>query len=178
MAEYRSSGKELRKSPRGVIAGVLALILAAGVGYSGFLVYHNMVSLRPDPALQEESDVIIPATETTAAPNQQDFIMQEFPVSAVKSGALILVNDLYSTEDNDENLAVAADSRNDYFSVRDRNILLRTDAMEALNQLAAGFYKATEHTDLMILNAYRTKTEQKKLYENGLKKAGSDAPSA
>ena len=177
MAEYRSSGKELRKSPRGVIAGVFALILAAGVGYGAFLVHQNAVSLRPDPAEQSESDLIIPATETTAAPNPQEYTTVEMPVSAIKTGALILVNDLYSTEDNEEDLVIAADERNDYLTVRDRNIRLRSNAMEAVNQLAVGFYKATEHSDLMILNAYRTKNEQKKLYESGLKKLKKDEPS-
>ncbi len=178
MADYRSSGKELRKSPRGVIAGVFALILAAGVGYGAFLVHQNLVSLRPDPSVHSESDVIIPATETTAQANQQDYVTREFPVSDIKNGALILVNDLYSTEDNEERLAVAADQRNEHLSVRDRNIRLREDAMDAVNQLAVGFYKATEHSDLMILNAYRTKAAQKKLYENSLKKAKNNEPPA
>ncbi len=178
MAEYRSTGRELRKSPRGVIAGVFALVLAAGVFWEGYRIRANMVSLRPDPSAKSQSDVVVPATETTASVDDRNDTILSVSVGDIRKGALILVNDASPTEDMEDGLVSVLDKRNGYLAAKDKTVLLRQEAMEAVNQVAAGFHKATAHTDLVILNGYRTKDQQKKLYENGLKKTGNDQPSA
>lgn len=166
MADYRSTGKELRKSPKGLIAGLLALVLAAGGCYGIHRVRSRMESLRRDG---EESigmtEISVPELETTKPAEHPDFTETDIPVAGIKTGSLILVNDTYLTDDNDTNIVRAYDKRNGYLSVRDLEVRLREDAMEAVNQLAAGFYKATEHSDLLLSAGYRTKAEQKKRYE-------------
>ena len=48
MADYRSTGKELRKSPKGMIAGLIALTL---LGISGYGVYRTAMGMRALDAL-------------------------------------------------------------------------------------------------------------------------------
>lgn len=166
MADYRSTGKELRKSPKGLIAGLIAVVLAAGGYYGIHRVRSGMQSLRRDaPDSVEQVEISIPEPETTKPAEHPDYTTVEIPVTEIRHGALILVNETFLAEDYDENIVRAYDKRNGYLTVRDLDVQLRSDAMEAVNQLAAGFYKAKEHSDLLLFNGYRTKDQQKKLYE-------------
>ena len=171
MADYRTTGKELRKSPKGLIAGLIAIVLAAGGCYGVHRIRSSMESLRRDAAEEiEQVEISVPELETTKPAENPDYTTVDVSVAEIRRGPLILVNETFLAEDYDENVVRAYDKRNGYLTVRDLEVRLRSDAMEAVNQLAAGFYKAKEHSDLLLVNGYRTKEQQKKLYEQDAEK--------
>ena len=174
MAAYRSTGKELRKSPKGLIAGILALFLAAGAGYGAKLVLDDMVTLTP--ADSQEVTISVPdETESLAEESDEiDFGMESLSPDDVRQGPLILVNSDYPTEDATDGLATVFAKKSDIVTVMDMTVRLNEEAIEAINKMAADFQTATGHTDLFVLSGFVSKDEQKRRYEADLQRTGNE----
>ncbi len=176
MAEYRSSGKELRKSPKGLIAGVLALALVAGFAYAVRYVRSGMHSLELTEDERSAAELQLPSeTETTADPNRIMYESRDVFQSDMSRGTLVLVTPEYPIEDQELGLVNVAESKNEYLSVGDVYIRLQKQAMDAMNSLAKGFFDATGHQDLMIATGYRSYAEQQELYERDLQRTGGNS---
>lgn len=177
MAEYRSTGKELRKSPKGFIAGILALLLVVGAAFGASRVLNGMEELETAPNPAEESELDVPALDSTEESSEDaiEYGSAELSVSWIRHGALALVNNDYPTEDIDTGIIRVVDKKSDIVSVRDMDVYLMEEAVDAFNQMAAAFQKATEHKDLLIMNGYITKDAQKQLYEQDLQRTGGNS---
>ncbi len=177
MAEYRSTGRELRKSPKGVIAAIFAILLTAGAAYGASRVLKGMESLETafDPTDTELSVPELDEESEEESPDGIQYGNAELYVSRIHHGPLTLVNQDYPTEDSDEGLISVFEKKADIVAVRDMEVILQEEAVEAINQLAVAFQNATGHTDLLILNGYITKDAQKRLYEADLQRTGGNS---
>lgn len=175
MAEYRSSGKELRKSPKGLIAGVLTFALVTGAALAYRYVYTNLQPLESAP-VDSAVDVVIPGmNETTEAdPNRIRYENRDIYLSDLSRGALVLVNREHPIEDTEYGLVNVLEEKNNLLTVTDGTVVLQKQALEAFGAMAEGFADATGHHDLLIAEGYRTKAQQQQLYEGDLQRTGSN----
>lgn len=165
MAEYRSSGKELRKSPKGLFAGLFAVLLVALLGYGCWQVARNMVSLEPEPQTLSEPDLVVPieTTQQTEDPNQIIYAYEAAFFNEVHTGSLVLVNSENPIEDIETGLESVYDRKGEHIAVKDLSVKLLPQATDALNRMADAFFAATGHDDLLVYTGYRTKAEQQQL---------------
>lgn len=177
MAEYRSSGKELRKSPSGLIAGILVVVLAIGAAYGVNRVMDGMESLIVDPPVSEaELEVPEPAPDESAEdPDAVKYGGVLFSVEKIHRGPLVLVNNDFPIEDATEGVVSVFEQRNEFLAVRDLEVYLLDEPMLALNQMAKAFYEETGLSDLLVLNGYVTRETQKRLYEADLQRTGGSS---
>lgn len=174
MAEYRSTGRELRKSPRGLVPGIILLVLVTGSAFFGSKVLNNMVSL--EEANTPEIEIEVPEiSEEAESSNVIDYGSVSVSKQRIRRGPLMLINDDFPTEDAETGIVSVFEQKNEYLTTRDMEVYLLDEAMEALNQFAKGFYDATGHTDLLVREGYITKEAQKKLYEADLQKTGGNS---
>lgn len=176
MADYRSSGKELRKSPKGMIAGLLSLALVAGFALAVRYVRNSMQSLELTDEERSAADVQLPSeTETTEDPDRIMYESRDVFMTDISRGTLIYVSPDYPIGDQELGLVNVSESKNEYLSVGDVYIRLQKQAMDAMNSLAKTFYEETGHQDLMIATGYRSYAEQQDLYEHDLQRTGGNS---
>ncbi len=174
MAEYRSTGRELRKSPRGLVSGIFLMVFVIGSAFFGSKVLNNMVSLEADNS--EEVEIEVPeVTDEVESGNEIDYGSVSVSKQRIRRGPLMIVNDDFPTEDAETGIVSVFEQINEYLTVRDMQVYLMDEAMDALNRLAEGFYEATGHSDLLIREGYVTKETQKKLYEADLQRTGGNS---
>lgn len=176
MGEYRSAtGKELRKSPKGLIAGVLAAAIAITAALGCRQILNGMETLELESS--EESELEVPElnSDTEIEEDLMEYRDALYPIEGIRHGALTLVNNDFPTMDIENGLVSVFENRNEYLGVRDMQVYLLEDAMKAVNQLAAGFYEATGHSDLLVRSGYITYEEQRKLYEADLQRTGGNS---
>lgn len=173
MAEYRSSGKELRKSPKGLIAGILTVGLLAGGVYAVQRVMSGMQTLVPtEDERSADHEVVIPGTTEPADPSKIQYEYRDIYRSDIGRGDLVLVNADHPISNLEYGLVNVYESKNEFLWVKDMEIQLQRSAMDALNDMATDFQRETGHADLMVMNGYRTYEEQQRLYENDLQRTG------
>lgn len=175
MADYRSTGKELRRSPKGPIAALLGVIIFAGAGYGALKIVEKF---QPIEVAQDSSEVdlsVPDVTDTTEERPHTIFVFENHFASEVHQGPLILVNRSTSLpEDYEDGLVSVFAEKNEYLHVKDTSVSLQQEAMDALNELATGFYDATGNSSLLVLSGYRTREYQKQLYDADLLATGKD----
>ncbi len=66
------------------------------------------------------------------------------------------------------------DSKSDKYYVKDRNVSLCKTAIEAFNELANDFAKETGHEDLLIVDAYRSKETQQRVFDAKIAQLGEE----
>ena len=169
MAAYRSTGKELRKSPKGLVAGILSVLLAAGAAYGIKLALDGIEPITNSAA---HTEISVPDMEESTESSAPDYGSQSLPAGEMHHGPLALISEDYPTEDLTEGIFTAFDKKLDTISVRDLTVMLHEDATAALNEMATAFEKEKNLTDLLILNGYVTKEQQKQRYEEDLRRTG------
>ncbi len=171
MAEYRYSGKELRKSSKGVFAGVLLIALLCGGLYAAWKVKGGMVSLEPqeesaeDSDSEEEIDIPILNEESSEAEPTVAYSYEAVFRDQLSVGALTLVNAENGIDDLTDGLASVGEQRNEHFIVKDMTVKMQEECIAAVGELFDGFYDATGLKDVQIISGYRTKAEQGKIYQ-------------
>lgn len=173
MAEYRSTGRELRKSPKGVFAGLFLIALAACGAFFGKTALENMVSLEADDS--EEVEIEVPSVESSEQSDSLDYGFVSYSKERIRRGPLMLVSDDFPTEDAESGIVSVFEQKNEYLTVRDMEVYLMDEAMEALNRLAEDFHTETGHADLLVKEGYITKEAQKRLYEADLQRTGANS---
>lgn len=175
MADYRSTGKELRRSPKGLIAACLAVLLLGGGVYGTLKILEKV---EPIEIAEESSEPELSVPEVTDVTEEEEhtiFVYDTRFVSEMHKGPLILVN--RSTplpfELDEERVDVYA-VKNEYLHVKDTYVSLNKIAMDALNEMAVGFYNDTGNDDLLVLSGFRTREYQQQLYDADLAKTGLD----
>lgn len=175
MAVYHTTGKELRKSPKGLLTAGILLLLVFGAVFGAKSIKDGLTDIVTGTASQTDSELDIPIVSGISAPENK--IIYSYDVrfhDEVSRGALTLVNRTYGIEDIEDGLVSVFENKNEHYLVRDRDVLLREEAILALNEMTAAFYLATGIEDLQVTTGYRTKAYQQELYENYTPAEGED----
>lgn len=173
MAEYRSTGRELRKSPKGVFAGLFLIALAACGAFFGKTVLENMVSLEPGDS--EEIEIDVPSVqEESEDSDATDYGFVSYSKNRIRRGPLMIVSEDFPAEDAEEGIVSVFEKKSDCLFVRDMEVFLMDEAMDALNRLAEDFKAETGHADLLVKEGYITKEAQRRLYEADLQQTGAN----
>lgn len=172
MAEYRSTGRELRKSPGNLLAGVLLAVIVVGSAFGISRVLNGMESLLPEQTEEIELEVPEVSEESSEADPMAGYNPVIFERTKIHRGPLVLVNSDYPIEDAEEGIVSVFEQRNEFLAVRDMEVYLLDEPMLALNRMAKDFNEATGHSDLLVREGYITKDAQKRLYESDLQRTG------
>ena len=117
MAEYRSTGRELRRSPKGVISGLFLIALAAGGAFFGSRVLTNMVTLEPEDS--EEIEIEVPdMPDESEQSSEMDYGFATVRKERIRRGPLMLVNSDVPTEDVEEGLVSVFEQKNEYLAIQ------------------------------------------------------------
>ncbi|MBR5371045.1 MAG: M15 family metallopeptidase [Oscillospiraceae bacterium] len=155
-----------RRGRKGLAAFCLGLLLLAGGGYGVVRLIGGMETIEADSLLRPEVTTAAVTTVMTD-PNLLVCDYQTMFVSDITTGSLVLVNDTHDTKDlPKEKLVAVFEKRNSHVHVKDTTVKLQEEAMDAFNALADGFFNATGKDDLLVMNGYRTREEQMKIYNN------------
>ena len=154
MADYRSTGRELRKSPKGLIALLLLGSILIGGGLYAKKVIDGMQPLdsseNSGAADSSEADIEILSGHSDAVKYEFDKQFSE----TLSSGPLVLVNRYYSIEDTADNLLVSlSDKCNGCYQLKTADLKLQECCADALNQMTADFTAATGEKSLQITDA-------------------------
>lgn len=168
MAEYRSSGKELRKSPGGLLAGLLLAVLVIGAAYGVRRVLNGMESLTAESS-ESEVELEVPEISEEIPLDEPDdkygsFLFAE---GKIHRGPLVLISSDYPIDDMTDGVVSVFEQRNEHLSVRDLEVYLLNEPMLALNEMTEAFFQETGLADLLVKNGYVTRATQKQLYEMG-----------
>ncbi len=175
MADYRTTGKELRRSPKGAIAAGLTLALVAGAAVGSLYILNGMEPIETQESSSEAELSVPDMTDTQEDENLIIYTYEAKFASDIHSGPLVLVN--RSTplpEDLEDGLVNVYIEKSDVLHVKDTEVNLQEEAMTALNAMAEAFKEETGHADLLVISGFRTKEYQQKLYEEDLQDTGGE----
>lgn len=119
-----------------------------------------------------------PGVSLTDDPTKQSSYIFDFvnvTSADLGKGDLVLVNNNIKflgtvTEDD---LVVVREMKNQAYSVKDYTVLIRPQAMDALNSMLLDFYNATGNDDIMVRSGHRTLEYQQGLYDDELAATGA-----
>ena len=176
MADYRSTGKELRKSPKGMIAGLIALTL---LGISGYGVYRTAMGMRALDALPvpgSDTEISVPEISDigTEPENKIIYSYETADAADIHSGELILVNRDYATDDIQAGLVTMFEKKTDSYGLKDTSLQLLEEPLSAFNAMADAFRTENNGEKLLVTSAYRTKADQRKIYSSSLSNKTAD----
>ncbi|MCQ2416465.1 MAG: D-alanyl-D-alanine carboxypeptidase family protein [Oscillospiraceae bacterium] len=178
MAEYRSTGKELRQSPDRVIAGVMAALLLISGAFGMRRIINGVVPLEPylNESLNEETE---PDSAQEESASEPIYDVYRLHAARYHEGPLVLIDKEHATvdlpSDSFSNLVRVHDYETDFLRAGDLNVMLTEDTAKALGELSLSFGEDPEHGSLLIASGYRTVNEQKKFYEKDLQKTGGNS---
>lgn len=175
MADYRASGKELRRSPKGLIAALLALALCAGAGFGIYRIRQGITEIERKPQ-EQSSEAELSLPEVSTVEETEDRIIYQYEAvfaSEMHSGPLMNVNRYYSTGDITEGLKKVYDLKNSFYGLRDVSLELYEEPILALNAMAEAMKNDLGYAPFLINTAYRTAKEQDKLFDEALKQQGT-----
>ena len=88
----------------------------------------------------------------------------------IYSGSLIVVNDKTEYKGNEDDLVSIYDIREkanaDYYTVLDKDVKVRKEAAEALNNMLKAFNEETGHKDIQVDSGYRSVKYQQEIYDS------------
>ena len=88
----------------------------------------------------------------------------------IYSGSLIVVNDETEYKGNEDDLVSIYDIREkanaDYYTVLDKDVKVRKEAAEALNNMLKAFNEETGHKDIQVDSGYRSVKYQQEIYDS------------
>ena len=180
MADYRSTGKELRKSPKGLFAGLIALTLLGVCGYGVYRVAKGMRALEPTADSASRTEISVPEISDIGT-EPADSIIYSYESafsSEIHSGPLILVNRDFATDDLTEGLLSMFGKKTDSYGLKDTSLQLLEEPLNAFNALADAFHKDLNGAKLLVTGAYRSKADQRKIYTASLSGGSADAAMA
>lgn len=167
MADYRSTGKELRKSPKGMIAGLLAVALLGGAGFGVYRIAKGFSPIAPESS--EASEIIIPdLTEPAESDPGIIYTYENMFASDMHKGPLMYVGGDYATEDITEGLVNVYSEKNEHFGMSTVNIQLMPEAVEAFNALTEAYYNDKGTDGFLLSGGYRSKADQRVIYSDAV----------
>lgn len=127
------------------------------------------------PLPEEEED---DGLNLTSDPTQQSSYLFDYVTKGeddLGKGRLVLVNnniEFLGTVGEAE-LVVVREKKNSAYQVKDYSVLIRPDAMEALNKMLLDFNTATGNSSVMVKSGHRTLEYQQGLYDDELESTGA-----
>lgn len=156
---------ELRKSPKGIIAGILAVGLLIGAAGFTVRVFNDFAPIESESP--DENSTVPPLISEVESNSDPDniYITETVENSMLRRGPMILVNNDYAYESFDEDLVSVYENKNDFYYVSSIELLMREEAVQALNEMMEDFNEATELKNVQIISGYRTQERQQELYQ-------------
>lgn len=176
MAVYHTTGKELRKSPKKLLAGIVVLLAVAGTVFGVISVKNGLQDITTPSGEESSPEISVPSYPDSIT-TPEDKVIYAYDIrfhDETAKGALVLVNRQHGIEDTETGLVPVFDFKNEHYKVRDHEVLLQEEAILALNEMTAAFYLATGKEDLQVTTGYRTKAYQQELYDNYTPDADED----
>ncbi len=159
-----------RRRRTGLVYFILFLLLVITVFFGIRKINAYKADIQdPDTAGYQD-----PASDASPADGSSKYRVQTMEASDISAGELILVNGghSYSPSAGPELVSIY-DEKDDCYFVRDMDVRISRDVMEALNALMKGFYEATGINDVNVVSGFRTVEEQEDLYNASVEKDGA-----
>ena len=165
---------------RHILLAALAILILANIIVYASLVRRSIPTSKTPDEVAEESRTILEETR------EESYDTVALPTADYTNGCMILVNEQHpfvfdydgGVIHDDEIVQVNRFIENRTFKASDNNTKLGTSTVAALNRMFADFYAATGKNDCMILSAYRTYDEQKKILADRIARDGKDQDTA
>lgn len=124
-------------------------------------------------------DSAIEPTENSSdvQPTTENSLFENISVNNddIYSGDLILINSENAYQDKKQNdIFTIYEKKTESYHVSGSDISLRSDAIDALNDMFDDFAEKTGHEDIIVISGYRTNEEQQALYDEDLEATGED----
>lgn len=180
----KRSGNALNSFQYIVVIIVLVAVIACAVC---FVVFNNKYSpsgntqtekKQTETEKKEETtkdmeyeETLPPETESKAL--DRNYTSVKLTAEDMHKGSAILVSSVYPyVFPEKDNLVSIYSNKSKTYVLSTTKHLLDKEALEALNNLMDDFANASNNTDCIIVDAYRTKEEQQEKYDNYVKKYG------
>lgn len=153
----------------------LALIVGTIVGADSirrdyFVQNDNLITVKgsfknPDSPVSDNSSTVLSNTSQPASQTQTEFSYPGYseltlPAAQLSSGLLTIINQNNSALiSQPENLKALADVKNEYYSLRSDELMLSSEAADALNIMMTGYANATGLSDFIIYSTTQAYTE-------------------
>ena len=153
--------------------GAIKLIIIAVLLFINYQVFSEIIIENPTTVSTTSPDT---APVVKEDPMEKDIRENFVTVSALNSdtkcGNLVLVDkthpfdfDASTTLFETEELKSIYSMKNDKYFVKNINVSMMPTAIEALNSLVSDFYDVSGHEDLIIVDAFRSYDDQKKVLD-------------
>ncbi len=129
---------------------------------------------KPTTDLRQTEEQTAEATtedEKTEQPVPDGYTTVTVSKTQISRGSLVLVNTQYAYDDEqlDRNKLVSLYGNNDKkYTLAYSDLRLLSSAYEALNSMTDDYYKATGKSNLQLVQAYRSRDEQEKYYNDSV----------
>lgn len=166
-----TNSDELRKSPKGFIAVVLAvgIIVGGAIGAAKILnSFHPVESAHP----AGDSSVAELISDSSGVSTNGIYTTKTVPSAEMNRGGLILVNSENAYVEYTSDLVKMYEVKNDSYYIKSTEVLLRKSAADALNSMMADFQKAKNLNNVQLISGYRTQEYQQELYDRDLQETG------
>lgn len=166
MGATKQEGKNIYIIKRLIDIG-LAVILASAAIFGIKTITKDFKDIDP----KKNDDTIVNSSDTNKPSDSSGIYVTEITGNdKINSGALIVVNDKTEYKGNEDDLVSMYDVREkakaDYYTVLDKDVKIRKDAAEALNDMLKAFNEETGHKDIMVDSGYRSVKYQQEIYDS------------
>lgn len=156
---------ELRKSPKGVIAGFAAVALLLGTAAFTARIIKDFSPIENESPAAESSVIPLISEPETSSVQDDIYITETVQNIQLRRGSMILVNNEFDYEQYDEGLVSVYENKNEYYYVSSIDLLLRQEAVDALNEMMEAFHTDTGLENVQLVSGYRTRKRQEELYK-------------
>lgn len=170
-----SNQKEGSDAKKRVLDIALSIVLLGTVGFSCYYVASDSSKINQTNTYVQNIETTEPTEEIDE--NKVIYQNEEHPNSDVYNGPLMLVNNKFMFQGSEEDITslyevkLEADSHS--FSVRDAELLVRKTVADELVKMFDDFFDVTYDDNILVLSGYRSKAQQKKLYDEDLAATGN-----
>lgn len=178
MDDYTATNPaDLRKSPKGFLTAILLVALLGSTAYVGWKIGRGTQWID-NGGSNSDSELIAVVPTGTVDPNQTIYVNETVQNTTLQQGPLVLVNNqLLYTETSAADVISVYDKKNDRYHVSSIDVMLRTEAVDALNAMMEGFFAASGLDDVQLISGYRTLDYQQQLYDRDLAATGQETSS-
>lgn len=156
--------------------GMIAVIIIALLLFTNYQIYSGIIVPNPETTINVNvsggNSTVTPSEDPMEKDIRENFVTVSALNSDTKCGNLVLVDkthpfdfDASTTLFETEELKSIYSMKNDKYFVKNINVSMMPTAIEALNSLVSDFYDVSGHEDLIIVDAFRSYDDQKKVLD-------------
>ncbi len=159
---------------------LLSFLLVCGLCYTGYLFASTSGRIEHSTITLLTTDDVEDTEESSEEEDEDKTIYQneEHENAEIYEGSLILVNN--TTKFQQESFEyvsvyeVKLEAGSHSFSVRDSEVVVRSEVADSLIAMFEDFYSATYDDNIVVLSGYRSAEKQQELYDADLSETGLD----